>query len=417
MGNISTTNTNTIYKYTAELRTNFDNDKNPVVIDQIRFKSIAIDYNYDKYNFPLIYCTVSIKREDAIKLADNQKNGTVIFTLWKQKEVNFASIATSTAESNGQASIDFKEIVIQEECIYFTPTDISKLSDSIIVDDDKPEDRGYNTTIGLIALKHTNANNAVKHGVISEGTMSSILYYELSDHNLLMEPLQHNASLKNLMLPPLNSLSKTIGYLNNYSAFYDTMYKFFIDFNITYLISSSGKGVKKKGDKKNLIQFVIYKDYHEESMEGMKEKEDLYEIPLSSSYCVLDDGTNSDKFFSGLEGITTKGKSEDKETGLRDKESKLIKYSKSVRLPNNNTTLLNNLVSDAANSAVMITISKNKIDSGLITPNREYNIECTDVYGESYSGTYLLANKKEVYFPEGKGFAMTVIAQLKKLAQ
>ena len=158
-------------------------------------------------------------------------------------------------------------------------------------------------------------------------------------------------------------------------------------------------------------------EYYEEQMEGIIEEEDFYNIPLSAYYCVLDDGTNSDKFFSCIEGITTKGNSTDKETGLRDQDSKITKYSKTIRLPNNNTNLLNNLVSSAANNAIVMTVSKNKINSSIITPNTEYTIDCSEVYDESYNGSYLLANKKEVYLPEGDGFAMTVIAQLKKISQ
>ena len=43
MANISTSNTNSIYKYTAQIVTTFENDDNPVTIEFIRFKSIIID--------------------------------------------------------------------------------------------------------------------------------------------------------------------------------------------------------------------------------------------------------------------------------------------------------------------------------------------------------------------------------------
>lgn len=403
MPNISTSNKNVIYKYTAEILTNFENDNNPIRIDFLRFRSIVVDYNYDKLNFPLFYCNVGIRREDAIKLAENQKNGTVIFTMWKYRE----DITSAS---------DMKIEVLRKECIYFIPTDVSKESDAIIVDEDKSDDYGYRTTIGLIVLDHTNMNTMVRHGVINKGTMSSVLFYQLKDHQLIMEPLQHNPTLNGLMLPPLHTLSKMIGYLNNYSAFYDTMYKFFISFEATYLLSSSGKGVKKKGDRSNMVKFIIQNTYYEESIEGMTEKDDMYEIPCSASYCVLDDGSNNDKFFSGLEGITSNGGKEEKETGLRDKESKLIKHSETIRLPNNNTALLDNIVSEAANSAVVMTITKNKIDSTILTPNKQYYIDCTEVYGEQFTGTYLLSSKKEMYVPEGEGLAMSVILRMKKLA-
>ena len=54
MPNISTNNTNSIYKYTAHIKTTTAGDDTPIDIDNIRFKSIICDDNYREFAFPLI---------------------------------------------------------------------------------------------------------------------------------------------------------------------------------------------------------------------------------------------------------------------------------------------------------------------------------------------------------------------------
>ena len=67
MANLSTTNTNSIYKYTAQIETTFEGDSESTIIENMRFKYIVNDYNYDEFNFPLIYCYVNLTIEQQEK--------------------------------------------------------------------------------------------------------------------------------------------------------------------------------------------------------------------------------------------------------------------------------------------------------------------------------------------------------------
>lgn len=405
MPNISTSNTNSIYKYTAQIVTTFENDENPLTIDFLRFKSIIIDYNYNNFNFPLIYCNVNLPIEAQLKLADNQKNGTVVFTLQKYME---------NSDMPG-----LKMNVIECKCIFFIPQDKGKINEAVrITDPNKTGDLGDNVTIGLIALEHVNEIKNVANGMIKSGSMSSILYYLLKDRPLLIEPLQYNTVVENFVLPPINSLSKMIKYLNNYHVFYDTTYRFFIDFDMTYLMSTSGLGVKKKGEECNIIKFNLKSNYDEKNMEGMSYEiiDGMYSIDCSGSYTSMSDSTDSSKSYSTIGGITTTGELLEKDTGTRDAKSPVKSKVSNIRIPNNNTTIIQNLTTDEANSMILLNISKNKIDGSIITPNKQIYIDANEVYGEAYSGVYLLDRKRELYLREGEGFAMSVILSFRKIA-
>ena len=405
MANISTSNTNSIYKYTAQIVTAFKGDEDPTTIEFIKFKSIIVDRYFDAFNFPLIYCNLNLTLEQQQKLDANQKNGTVVFTLQKYME---------NSDMPG-----LKEDIINEECIFFIPQDLGKQSEkTAIVDPDKPDDLGDDVTIGLIAVDHLNIVKGVENTNVKKASMSALLCYLLRAQELLIEPLQYNTILQNLILPPLNSLPKIIEYLNNYSAFYDTKYQFFIDFGVTYLLSSSGQGVKRKGEECSIIKFTIHDIYNERNMEGMSYQiaDNMYQIDVSANSSEISNISDSSKSYSAVGGITSDGNRIVEETGLRDAESPIAAKTTNVRIPNNNTALINNIVSNAANNATLLNISKNKIDGSIVTPNKQIYVDTATVYGDEYSGIYLMSRKRELYVREGEGFAMSLILSLKRLA-
>lgn len=403
--NISTSNENSLYKYRANMTARFaDEADDPITIEPVRFKTIVIDYNYDEFNFPLMYVTVTIPKELQVRLSKHQKTEMVGFELYQYIE-----------NSNTPG---FERKVIYGQFVYFVSADSGK-DKELVVDPNKTEDLGDDVTIGLIAVQHLNYVKEVMNGIVKEGTMSSLLLHLLREHQrVLIEPLHNNPRIKNFIVPPLNSLTKTIRYLNNYSAFYETQYRFFMDYGITYLMSSSGKGVAREGDKCNLVRFNIHSYYDEKNMEGMDDtlKDGVYQFDCSGTYCSLNDSSDTAKSFSQIGGIGTEGDISKVGTGMRDKRSPVKEKVNNVRLPNNNYTLVNNMVTNTANKVVQITISKNKVDSSVMKVYRQFYIDAHEVYGAKYDGYYLMTRKRELYAMEGEGMAMSVILTMNRLA-
>ena len=403
MPNISTSNTNSIYKYSAQIVTTFPGDDSPTTIDNIRFKYIVADYNYDRFNFPLIYCYVNLTIEQQEKFVQYQKTGTLVFTLQKYIE---------NSDMPG-----LKIDVIHKDFIYFISGDTGKNKERVI-DENKSTDLGDDTVIGLISLDHINKLKRVVNGVVSNGTMSSIIYNVLQGHTILMEPITNNINISNLPLPPLNSITKMIKYLNNYKALYNTPYRFFMEFDITYLNSSSGKGFKLRGERCNDFKISIRHDYEERNMEGMyyDATNNMYMVECSGTYSILNDTTDSSKSFSSIGGVGASGDMSQESTGLLSSDSPIKSKVNMIRVPNNNTELIKNMSVEAANNAVTITIAKNKIDSSIITPNKHFTIDPSEVYDTKYTGDYLLSRKRELYLQEGEGMAMSTILFMKKVS-
>ena len=191
-----------------------------------------------------------------------------------------------------------------------------------------------------------------------------------------------------------------------------------MDFDVTYLMSTSGQGLKRKGEECNIVKFIIKNTYDEKNMEGMSYEilDGMYNIECSATYCTISDSTDSSKSYSAYGGITPEGEIIDVETGTRDSNSPINAKTRNVRLPNSNTNLIRNMQTDEANSQILLNISKNKIDGSIITPNKQIYVDTTEAYGEKYTGVYLMDRKRELYLREGEGFAMSVLLSTKRIA-
>ena len=404
MGNISTTNTNAIYKYTCTILTAFKNDKDPLTINNMRVRTLTIDYNYDAHIFPLIYATLALNQDMVDKLKENQAEGTVLFTLQKYIE---------NSDMPG-----LKINVINEECVYFISNDVGKNNEKA-VNDDRTADYGYVVTVGFIAKKHINQNKIQTNGIIKSGSMSATLIYLLNKQNVLMEPLTYNPQVKYMIIPPSGSLFKTIKYLNKLNTFYDTPFRFFMDFDTTYLISSSGKGIAKKGDQNNTVKINIRSSYAEKNMEGMTEDKDnhMYIIDVSASNSKIANSEFVDRVATSISGTSTTGNNEKLNITNNIKNNPIKENTNPIRIPNGNTNMLKNMQSQTLDNATLLSIHKSKIDGSIFSLNKYYLVDASEAYGKDYNGIYLLTSKVEVFAQEGQGLTMSTMLTFKKKNQ
>ena len=80
-------------------------------------------------------------------------------------------------------------------------------------------------------------------------TMYDIVKYNTSHiNNLIIEPFSYNDIFDQFILPPHDSLNKTLQFLNNQRVFYSTPYRYYKDFDYTYIVSSAGNLTERQGD-------------------------------------------------------------------------------------------------------------------------------------------------------------------------
>lgn len=402
MANLSTTNQNALYKYVAKITTTFNGtDGEPIVIDSLRIKSMIADYSYDSHSMPLIYATVALSYEQVNIFKDNIDQKTVILNIQKYIE---------NSDMPG-LKIDY----VNQECIFYMNTDAGKDKEQALVpEEDRMPDYGYVLTLGLIAKDHVNKNKTTINGIVKNGTLSATVFYILRDHKLLMEPFSFNTQLKQVFIPPMKSVNSTLGYLNEISTFYETPYRFFMDFDCTYLMSSSGLALKKKGEEIISVSIKLFKEFDEANMEGMEEDKEnkMYILNVSATNSSLMQNKVTKSTYSDIRGVNTTGDTASVELG---KSPIIDKNTSSIRLSNENTQLIENMRTTALFNSTVISITKNRVDSSVFTLNKRYHINADDVYGTEFSGVYILSNKKEVYEQEGQNLTMGLLLTFKKV--
>lgn len=394
-----------IYRYKAELT--FVNGSTAKVIDPKQIKSIVIDYDYDNYNMPLIYLNMAISKNILDEMVKNSNTGLINFTLYKYiTNSDIANIPT---------------VRIKNQFVYFLSEDINfnKQLDAANETRTTDDDLYIQTTIGLMMLNHLKWNKKQINGVLNGTTMVNAVYYCAGHIPLLIEPFTYNTTMNQILLPSMNSVSKAISYLNNLSVFYSTSYRFFMDFDTAYLVSSSGKPVIKKGEAKacNSVVFEILNTTAKDSTDqGMYIDTDqkIYRLKIAGTDIYRDVNKYTEKSYNNITAMTSNGRAGSVGVNINN-SSYMNNKTRMIQIQNGNIHKLDNIKADIQNSAITMHINKNDVDTSIFTLNREYMINCKDVYPGN-EGKYLLVSKKELYIREQEDYLSNVLLIFKKLS-
>ena len=158
------------------------------------------------------------------------------------------------------------------------------------------EDKFKETYLGLVSKESLDANKIVANEVIHTTLHQDLaLSYLLDNCHILIEPFQHNEMHNNLVIPPLDTMSSLMEYLNSVQVFYNTRYILFFDEpKVTYLISRSGTPTLMKGEEYSTVFLNMRSTTDSNNLTlGMNDNKDIqaYELDVS----VLDSNYNIDK--------------------------------------------------------------------------------------------------------------------------
>ena len=235
------------YEYYIDLYYNCMDYNEPKLIDQKNIKSLTIYKEYDKYNMPIATMNLHIDKKFADNIIKNSKTATMIIAVYKYQLDNNAAI---------------KQLYFKHEFSYLTDDDTNKTEDiDYAKTDSKDEDREdvYRILkLGLISKKLVDRNLSPNNATIYKSSMQNIIVDLLNiGEPLLIEPFTETELVEQLIIPPKESLSKTLDYLNTIRVFYNTGYRFFMDLDNIYLVSKSGKATLRNVDKYATIKFNL----------------------------------------------------------------------------------------------------------------------------------------------------------------
>lgn len=377
--------TNSVYKYKASGFYILGKEK--FTIDYTNIRSIIVDHDYDNNNMPLVYAMLNLSTKVIDRIVKNKDTGLFILNIQK-------------CIDNSDMPELWKDY-INDTFIYFVTEDINKTDTRDYKNTNEGREDIYKEiTVGLLSQKLVNGNKKTVNGIIqANNMMSAVAYVANTGRPLLIEPFENNGSLKSIFIPPRSSIAESIKYLNGINTFYNTKYRYYMDFDVSYLLSSRGKAVPKRGERVNSVMIILRNDYDMASkIQGMSTDETnrYYMLEVGATNAEVADYREKSKRYTKVRFTNTKGKNGDYSKSSPSSNSNFVNKTTHLRAPNDNTNLITNA---EKTSNFYIAINKTDIDAAAFTPNKEYNINTDEVYVDcDYSGRFLLKRKRELYF-------------------
>ena len=392
------------YNYKISLK--YINDSNvEVEIDSDQIQYILIDKDFESLNMPVITLYGSIEKNILDDMIRHSNDSLITLGIYKYDNTN--------------QNDNITEKYFNDRFIYILNEDLSRTDKIDNPDgiDSKTGNRQYKeVTIFLIQQNAINNNRKTINGVYHNASMNSLILQSTNYlGNMLLEPIRYDTKFDQVIIPPIDSISNYIRFLNdNIGSFYDTPYRFFIDFDTTYLVSSSGNATRAR----NQYIYTIVIDIREIDTNISEEpgayvdlKSGKYTIGIDSSKVEYNKNPVSNKMVNKVTVINSKGDMFQQDIG--DNKTKITNtINQIMNVSNNDQNTINSISYSVESANINITIVKNDLDASLFTINKEYIIN--DPVHESYSGRFILLNVKQLFIKQNGNFIMSTVLKFKR---
>lgn len=390
------------FRYKVTLRYVMENN-DEIIIDSNQISYVAVDKDFDNNNMPVIAIVASIEKD-------------VLDDMIRHVNDNILTLGIYRYDVNNQTDNITKKC-IHDRFIYILPDDISKTAVIDYPNGEGKEGLYKDVTLWLLPQDAVNNNKQTINGVFKNATMNTMI---LNSTNylgkMLLEPIKYDNKYDQVIIPPQNSISEYISFLNNdLSVFYDTPYRFFIDFDMTYIVSSSGHVVKSKNESIFTFDIQISSIIpQEEDDTGMyiDKRNNKNVIYVNSANVNYTRNNITNKMVNSITTIDSSGN-----VYKKDVESNNTKVTKKlstiINLSNTDNNAVNNIVSSLSMNNVGVSIVKNDLDANVFTMNKEYII--TDNTHPEFNGRYLISSVKQMYTKQTEQFVMATVLNLKKI--
>jgi hypothetical protein len=391
------------YRYKIEMTyLNIKKGVNTEILNE-SVKSVIIDHNYDKNTMPIIYMTLALDKALIDDMILNNNDNLILLAIYKFDEL------TDTKQ----------EIeIIRDKFIYFLPNDVNVLND-IEYNETTEEQNLGNTykdiTLGLMSIKMINRNKKYLELNVTNNTMFDCVKYCTSHFdNLIIEPFIFNEKHKRIIMPAQGSVRKSLEFLNSYRVFYYTPFRYYQDFNYTYIISSSGRAIERNDETYSSV-LVEIKDITESDANEFgtiaNKSAKTYEVFVNYADTVVYDNTILNLSRNQLKGVSSTGNNI---KSLKNSISYSDEKIKQIRLNNDNDNMIYNLQSEENNKNVLVFLTKYGLDTDTFTINKRISIHHINRY-QQHNGEYLLYRKRECFMREDDTFILHTMLNLRKI--
>ena len=368
--------TNTSQAYRGNIILEFqdvNNKRTTIPSEQIIY--VMIENDYINRVLPVIYMSISVNNEIYNKII-NQVDTSYFYL----------NISIRDALSHTPSNLESVKGLFR----YISETTTGDFGYNLNKTNDSSTDTSFRTiNIGLVSDEQTKLLRKSFNGIYKDINSSTLIALALENlNNVIVEPLENNIEYKQIIIPPKNSIYRFLEFLYNKDAFYNTPFRFFMDFNQTYLLSQKGSAIN---DSNNSVIIEVVDVINNLSLkDGIEKINGAYYLYLNQ----IDAKFTSNQF---IPQITDQIIAYDDNV---DTTILNLKNNKGNNVDNKTTfvrTDYGNVVKNAIDSENnKLDILKADINGSIFTPDKQYSI-IAGSNNVKFNGKYILNYKRTFY--------------------
>lgn len=267
-------------------------------INPENINALVMYNDYANSLMPILYAKLSIDKANIDKMVKAAKTASIYMYIYKIQKTSGAETANTSAKVLTQYA---------GEMSYFISKDINYNADIDYTEQNEGREDVFETfNIGLMFKECIESNKQTNNTTfISTDPFNAILSF-MQSTPALIEQFTYNEPFDQLIVPPQDSLYKTVDFFNETAVFYDTPYRFYLEPGCIYLMSSSGSAVPKTGETYSAVIFNVRKvtdrDSNAEGLIENSSSESYYaDINVKDTKYTIDNNTT--KLFNGISTI------------------------------------------------------------------------------------------------------------------
>lgn len=388
------------YRYSVELQYLDSKTNKATDIDYKYITTMIIDRDYDNNNMPVIYLAATFKKTLLDQMTEDE-NGVMIVSIYK---------FDTDSEDN------IKTLYIRQRCLYFSGWESNYLADMDYNESVDTDEMTAFVRMYLVPIESVNKNRQLNTGIINNSTVLNVLAkYTSTLGNIIIEPPTYNEVLNQVLIPNTSTISAFLKFINeNICAIYSTPMRFFMDFDMAYILSSSGNPIKSKNEPISTIYLDIKNVSEEDVLEDcfkVDKSNNQYKITLSVGEAKLITNKVMKNICNSITTVSSDGST--RTLNITDNANSNLK-TKIINVPNNNMNYTSNIQAELKGSLASVVVNKNDMDGEVFTPNKEYIIHNIPNMSK-YDGRFLLKQKQEVFVKADDNFVMSCVLRLNKV--
>lgn len=289
------------------------NETETMTIEPKDVSFLVMENDYENKLMPTLFAKLNMDKKKIDKIIKNAKTAEIYLGIFKEQKTEDPVRDVTVKPKLTTQYIGTMSYFIKKDINYNKEIDYPEnaTEGDTAGSSDKNKEIRESFSIGLMFKNCIQWNKQTANNTFINSTPFNSVLSFFAGIPILIEPFQYNDQFGQLIVPPQDSLYNAVKFFNDYKVFYDTPFRFYIEPDCVYLVSSSGEATKKKGETYDTVIFNIRTVTDSLSLiKGVEELEDLScyycDVQIKDSVYNIDNDTG--KMYNEIVTIIDPGK-------------------------------------------------------------------------------------------------------------